>query len=53
VGEVRFQFWLPLIERVEIEDMVMIGHAEGDGKPPVYAIMVLKEKNRVSAVEAL
>jgi hypothetical protein len=35
VGKIRFQVWIPLVEGVEIEDMVMVGFAESDGESPV------------------
>ena len=44
---------MPLIEGVEVEHMVMVGLAEGDGESPVYAIMIVKEENCCSTVESL
>ena len=43
VGEVRLQVWVPLVEGVEVEDMVMVGLAEGDGESPMYAIVVVQQ----------
>jgi len=35
MGKIRFQVWIPLVEGVKVEDMVMVGLAEGDGESPV------------------
>ena len=50
VGKIRFQVWIPLVERVEAEDMVVVGLAEGDGEAPVYAIVIVKEADCSSTV---
>jgi len=50
VSEVRFQVGVPLIEGVEVEDMVVVGLAEGDGEAPVYAIVIVKEEDCSSTV---
>jgi hypothetical protein len=44
---------MPLVEGVELENMVVVGLVEGDGESPVYAIMILKEEDCISAVELL
>ena len=43
VSKIRFQGWIPLVEGVEGEDMMMVGLAEGDGESPVYTIVIVKE----------
>ena len=50
VGEVRFQVWMPLVEGVEVEDMVMVSLVESDKESPVYAIVIVKEEDCSSAV---
>jgi hypothetical protein len=50
VGEVRFYVWMSLVEAVKVEDMVMVGLAEGDRESPVYAIVIVKEEDCSSAV---
>ena len=53
VSEVRFQVGVPMFEGVEVEDMVMVGLAEGDGESPVYAAVIVKEEDCSSTVELL
>jgi hypothetical protein len=53
VGKIRFQVWIPLVEGVEVEDMVVVGLAEGDGEVSVYAIVIVKEEDCSSTVELL
>jgi len=45
VGKIRLQDWIPLVERVEVEDMVMVGLAEGDGESPVGIIVIVQEED--------
>ena len=45
VSEVSFQVGVPLIEGVEVEDMVMVGLAEGDGESPVGIIVIVQEED--------
>jgi hypothetical protein len=44
---------MPLVEGFEVKDIVMIGLAESDGESPMCAIMIVKEKGGISAVELL
>ena len=50
VGKIRFQVLIPLVEGVEVEDMVMVGLAEGDGESLVYVIVIVKEEDCSSTV---
>ena len=45
VGKIRFQVWIPLVEGVEVEDMVMVGLAEGDGESRVGIIVIVQEED--------
>ena len=45
MGKIRFQVWIPLVERVEVEDMVMVGLAEGDGESPMDIIVIVQEED--------
>ena len=49
-GKIRFQVWIPLVEGVEVEDMMMVGLAEGDGESPVYTIVIVQEEDCSSTV---
>ena len=43
VCEILVERWVPLVEGVQVEDVVMIGFTQRDGESPVQVVVIVKE----------
>ena len=43
VCEILVERWVPLVEGVKVEDVMVIGFAQRDGESPVQIVVIVKE----------
>ena len=43
VCEILVEHWVPLVEGVQVENVVVIGFTQRDGESPVHVVVIVKE----------
>ena len=43
VCEILVERWVPLVEGVQVENVMVIGFTQRDGESPVQIVMIVKE----------
>jgi hypothetical protein len=43
VCEILVERWVPLVEGVQVENVVVIGFTQRDGESPVQVVVIVKE----------